>query len=110
MSFAVIYRSYIKSGCEAKYQKNWHIIARYFVENCGAIGSCLHQAEDGMWLAYSRWPDKATRDVAWPGDNDPSEKLPAEVRSAILTIKECKDKSRDLPEICLNVVDDLLLN
>ncbi len=74
--FAVIYRAYIKTGMEEEYQKYWHKIATYFIENCGALGSCLHKTEEGYWLAYSRWPDKATRDAAWPSDAAPSNQSP----------------------------------
>jgi hypothetical protein len=69
--FAIIYRSYVLPGYESQYKDNWYTIANYFVKYRGAIGSCLHQAEDGMYLAYSRWPDKKTRDASWPqsGEN-----------------------------------------
>lgn len=107
--FAVIYRSYIKPELENEYQKLWKQIAEYFIERRGAIGSCLHKTEDGIWLAYSRWPDKAIRDASWPGENAPSETLPNEIREAIVKIKECGDPDRKLPEICMEVVDDLLL-
>jgi hypothetical protein len=63
--FAVIYRSYLIPGSETNYKKHWHKIARYFVEQRSAIGSTLHQTEEGLWVAYSRWPDKATRDASW---------------------------------------------
>lgn len=106
--FAVIYRGYIQKEKEEDYQKNWHRIASYFIEHCGALGSCLHKTEDGMWLAYSRWPDKATRDAAWPGENAPSDKLPNDIRQAILAIKNCADQEKKFPEICMEVVDDLL--
>ena len=106
--FAVIYQGYVKVGQEFEYQKAWNTVARYFVEKRGAIGSCLHRTSDGMWLAYSRWPDKKTRDASWP-DKNPSGELPDEIRNAILTIKDCLDEERKLPEICMEVVDDLFL-
>src|ERR1700674_3741273 len=105
--FAVIYRGYIIAGLEEEYQELWSKIARYFVEHRGAIGSCLHRTSDGLWVAYSRWPDKATRDASWPGDHAPSEELPEDIRRAVLEIKNCIDKERILPEICLEVVEDL---
>lgn len=105
--FAVIYQSYIKSGLEQEYQQLWNQIACYFVEHRSAIGSCLHKTADGMWLAYSRWPDKATRDAAWPGESTPCEDLPNEIRKAILDIRNCIDQNRKIPEVCLEVVDDL---
>lgn len=107
--FAVIYRGFVKPECEAEYQKLWHHIAEYFIQHCGAIGSCLHQAEDGMWLAYSRWPDKATRNAAWPGENTESKRsFPDDIQKAIIMLKEYLDPDRKLPEICMTVMDDLL--
>lgn len=107
--FAVIYRGYLKVGREAEYRQAWSIVARYFVEQCGALGSSLHRADDGLWVAYSRWPDKKTRDAAWPSaDTPPSTALPSLIREAILTIKDCNDQDRRLPDICMEVVEDLL--
>lgn len=106
--FAAIYRGYVKAGRESEYQKAWHIVTKYFIEQRGAIGSSLHQASDGLWVAYSRWPDRQTRDASWPGEGAPSDELPPEIRNAILTIKDCMDQDRKLPDICMEVVDDLL--
>lgn len=106
--FAVIYRSYIKPEFEIEYQKLWNQIANYFIKYRGALGSCLHKTEEGVWLAYSRWPDKATRDASWPGDNAPANDLPDAIKEVIIKIKECGDPDRKLPEICMEVVDDLL--
>lgn len=107
--FAVIYQGYVKSGREVEYREAWNLVARYFVEKRGAIGSCLHRTSEGLWVAYSRWPDKKTRDASWPGDNAPSEELPHEIHKAILTIKDCLDQTQKFPDICMEVVDDLLL-
>ena len=108
--FAVIYQGYVKSGREVEYKQAWNKIAKYFVERRGAIGSCLHRTSDGLWVAYSRWPDKETRDASWPGEDAPSNELPPEIRKAVLTIKDCLDQTRKLPDICMEVVDDLLLH
>ncbi len=104
--FAVIYRGYLKPEREADYQSAWRQVASYFVERRGALGSTLHRAEDGMWVAYSRWPDRATRDASWPGENAPSEELPDEIRNAILVLKDCIDPERKLPDICMDVVSE----
>jgi hypothetical protein len=106
--FAVIYQGYIKSGREREYQEAWNKIAQFFVDQRGAIGSCLHRTNDGLWIAYSRWPDRQTRDASWPGENTPSSELPSEIRNAVLTLKDCLDQERKIPEICMEVVDDLL--
>lgn len=107
--FAVLYRFYIIPGAESDYQRLWNQIVNYFIVYRGAIGSCLHKAEDGLWLAYSRWPDKAARDASWPGEGEPSESLPEEIKMAIVKIKTCIDQDRKLPEIWMEVVDDSLL-
>jgi hypothetical protein len=108
--FAVIYQGYVKTGREIEYKKAWHRIACYYIDCRGALGSCLHEGEKGLWLAYSRWPDKQTRDAAWPGENRiPSPALPEDIKEAITTLKDCLDKERKLPEIYLNVVDDMLI-
>ncbi len=109
-NFAVIYRAYLKPGRESDYQKAWQIVARYFVKCRGAIGSCLHRTTDGMWVAYSRWPDQKTRDVSWPGESAPSTELPQEIQEAVLVIQDCHDPERKLPCICMEVMNDLLLS
>lgn len=108
--FAVIYQGYLKPGRENEYQEAWNKVAQYFIEYRGAIGSCLHRTSDGLWVAYSRWPDKKTRDHSWPGENSPSEELPLEIRNAVLTIKDCLDSDRKVPDLCMEVVNDLLLS
>lgn len=107
--FVVIYQGYIKPGKENEYQDAWNKVAQYFIEYRGAIGSCLHRTSDGLWVAYSRWPDKKTRDNSWPGENAPSEELSLEIRNAVLTIKDCLDSDRKIPDLCMEVVNDLLL-
>jgi hypothetical protein len=108
--FAVIYRAFIKPSLESTYQTAWREVASYFIKHRGSYGSSLHKTEDGMWLAYSRWPDKATRDASWPGENAPDDVLPEQVKNAIMAIQNCIDQTKKLPEICMEVVDDLLHN
>ncbi len=106
--FAVIYRSYLKEGMEAEYQLCWEKIARYFVKEKGAYGSTLHRVDDGMWLAYSRWPSKELRDAAWPVDGELKATLPSEIQQAILGLNSCRDLSRIIPEICMNIINEII--
>jgi len=108
--FAVIYRSYIKPELEEEYQKLWNQVASYFIQHRGAIGSCLHKTEDGIWLTYSRWPDKATRDASWSSDSNTVNDLPNDIKKSIIRMKDCGDWNPKLSEICMEVVDDLLCN
>lgn len=110
--FAVIYRFKLQPHQEQDYPVYWRTIAEYFVEKRGAIGSALHKTEDGLWLAYSRWPDKATRDASWPGDDAPADELPEKIRETIQKMQAFKVENAHLEkydEICMQVVDDLLL-
>lgn len=110
--FAVIYRFTLKPHQEVIYQQYWHKIATYFAQERGAIGSCLHKGDDNLWVAYSRWPDKATRDATWPGDNAPNEELPEDIRDTIQKIQAITIENQDLKkydEICLEVVEDLFI-
>lgn len=63
-----------------------------------------------MWIAYSRWPDQKTRDISWFGENAPSNELPQEIREAIIVIQDCLGLERKLFDICMEVVNDLLVN
>lgn len=107
--FAVIYQGYLKPGTEDAYQAAWHIVAHYFKAKRGALGSCLHKTADDMWVAYSRWPDKATRDASWPGENAPSDELPEHVKDAVRIIQQCLDPNRKIPDITMDLVSDLLV-
>ena len=107
--FAVIYKGSILPGKEEEDKKLWHQVATYFKEHRGALGSCLHKAEDGEWVAYSRWPDKQTRDASWPGEESLPNGLNSEIQSAIQQLKECIDPNKPFQEICMTIMDDLLI-
>ena len=110
--FAVIYKFKLKPAQEELYQYHWHKIAHFFIEHRGAIGSCLHKGDKGLWVAYSRWPDKQTRDASWPGEKSPDKTLPEDIRHSIQIMQTIKKENKDLEEayeeICLEVVNDLL--
>jgi hypothetical protein len=60
--FAVIYRWRLHTGAEESFVDGWTRVTRAIDAECGSYGSRLHQAEDGTWVAYARWPDAATRE------------------------------------------------
>ncbi len=106
--FAVIYRAYLNPGHEEEFQEAWNTVAAYFVQKRGALGSLLHRTEEGLWVAYSRWPSKALRDASWPGENAPSGELPGKIRAAVIAIQKCIDQERKIPEICMELVTEVL--
>jgi len=104
--FAVIYRVFVKPDLEETFQKHWKAVATYFVEERGALGSSLHRSENGMWIAYSRWPDRKTRDSSWPAEGEQANpSFPAKVKEAIKGLKTCFKE--ELPQICMDVVEDV---
>ncbi len=112
--FAVIYQCYVKEGREQEYCKVWNLIACYFKEKRGALGSCLHKTSDNLWVAYSRWPDQKTRDASWPSENVLQEnvlqdQMPEEMIKNIRALKDCIDDTRKIPEIRMEVIDNYFL-
>ncbi len=104
--FAVIYRGSVYPELERDYLALWSQITEYFMTHRNAIGSCLHKTDKGEYIAYSRWPDKQTRDASWGADanvnNEP------EIAFAIEQFKKCIDRTKPFDEICMDVVQDLL--
>lgn len=103
---AVIYRGRIPSEHEAEYRELWQRIAAYFITHRGALGSRLHRTADGEFLAYSCWPDKATRDASWPGDDAPNDLLPDEIKATIVRLKSLA--SEPFEETIMEVLEDKL--
>ena len=59
--FAVIYPWRLKSGMEGQFADGWDRVTRAIHQTCGSYGSRLHRCDDGMWLAYARWPDETAQ-------------------------------------------------
>ncbi len=58
IGFAVIYRWRLKPGLEHQFIEYWSKATQLIMKERGALGSRLHQAEDGTWISYARWPSK----------------------------------------------------
>jgi len=57
-TFAVIYRWRIRDGHEDRFQRAWATLTEALKARRGALGSRVHQGEDGLWIAYAQWPDR----------------------------------------------------
>ena len=66
VGFVVIYRWRLHPGKEQQFQREWEINTPLFIHQSDALGSRLHRSEDGTWLAYAQWPDKATWEKSTP--------------------------------------------
>jgi hypothetical protein len=60
VGFIVIYRWRLHADMEKRFQEIWSRNTPQIALRCGGLGSRLHKAEDGTWLAYAQWPDKET--------------------------------------------------
>lgn len=56
--FVVLYRWRIQAGKEEQLRAAWVGATKKIMARYGALGSRLHHAEDGSWVAYAQWPDK----------------------------------------------------
>ncbi|WP_351229128.1 antibiotic biosynthesis monooxygenase [Streptomyces sp. NPDC002133] len=93
--FAVIYRWRLHQGKEQQFASSWDRMTEKIHDHCGSYGSRLHQADDGTWVAYARWPDASAR-----------ERCPGVDPEALSSMREAIAES--LPEIRCHVIDDLL--
>lgn len=106
--FAVIYKGAIPPQDEARYRALWSMVAAFFIEHRGAMGSRLHKTADGMLLAYSCWPNQKARDDSWPKDGEPNASFPEDIK---LAIKEMKSLALEpFEEIPMQVLEDKLFN
>ncbi len=56
--FAVIYQWRLHKGLEEQFQNAWATTTELFMAERGALGSRLHHAGDGTWVAYAQWPSR----------------------------------------------------
>lgn len=57
--FAVLYCWRLVEGREQEFADAWARVTEAIRHERGGLGSCLHRAQDGTWVAYARWPDRA---------------------------------------------------
>ena len=96
--FIALYRWKLREGQEEKFREGWRRRTVEIYRKCGSLGSRLHRAEDGTWVAYAQWPDKraweAAREVGVTDTEAPS------------MMKESIEVS--YPQMLLEVADDLI--
>ncbi|MCD6045816.1 MAG: hypothetical protein K0R48_979 [Gammaproteobacteria bacterium] len=103
--FAVIYRAFVYPHLDEEYRLHWKTIVEYFTTHCGAIGSTLHKTAAGEYIAYSRWPNRETRDRFW-GDTA-THAFDEDIQNVIVKLKACLDMSKPYDEIEMEVVEAL---
>lgn len=62
--FAVIYRWRVIPGLAAQFEAAWAAGTAAISREFGGLGSRLHKADEGIYIAYAQWPDKAAWEKA----------------------------------------------
>jgi hypothetical protein len=96
--FAVIYRWRLKPGTESQFASAWAERTRAIMSQEGGLGSRLHRADNGWFVAYAQWPSRKVWE-AFMATISPPSLAGTLMRNGI----EVSDEP-----ICLEVVDDLL--
>jgi heme-degrading monooxygenase HmoA len=96
--FAVIYRWKVVPGGETEFVSAWEALTHRLRDEAGALGSRLHRAEDGSFLAYAQWPDRQTWEAARDGPA-PDEDLAGRMTAVV---------AERLEPVLLEVENDLL--
>jgi len=83
--FYVLYRWRLHPGQEANFAQAWSEATHLIRTHRGGLGSALSRAPDGSYVAYARWPDRATwkraGEIPLP-ENDAFAKMAAAVVSS----------------------------
>ena len=96
--FVVIYRWRLKPDMEVPFAAAWAERTRAVVSNEGGLGSRLHRAADGLFVAYAQWPSRTAWEAFMRTTAPPS---PAGIQ-----MRSCIDSSEE--PLCLDVLCDLL--
>ena len=96
--FIAVYRWKLKEGREQIFREGWRRRTEEIYRRCGSLGSRLHRAEDGTWVAYAQWPDRRT----W----EDASRVTAADTDAVKLIRESVEMSH--PALLMEVADDLL--
>ena len=62
--FVALYRWKLTEGQEEKFREGWRRRTEEIYRKCGSLGSRLHRAGDGTWVAYAQWPDRRAWEAA----------------------------------------------
>jgi|AGTN01.1.fsa_nt_gi Antibiotic biosynthesis monooxygenase. len=71
--FAVIYHFRVREGHEQQFQESWCKRTEEIKAAHGGLGSRLHQASDGRWIAYAQWPSREAWETAGKSTGESSQ-------------------------------------
>ena len=66
IGFTVIYRWRLHAGRERVFRAAWEEVTKELMARRGALGSRLHKADDGTWVAYAQWANREAWEAPRP--------------------------------------------
>lgn len=64
--FIALYEFKVKTGFERQFEDNWSIVTEHIYKVRGSLGSRLHKAQDGTYVAYAQWPNEDQYNLETP--------------------------------------------
>ena len=58
VGFVAIYRWRVHPEKREQFQRAWFAVTQSIKADRGGLGSRLHQADDGTFVAYAQWPNR----------------------------------------------------
>ena len=97
--FHVVYRWRLHEGSEADFRAAWAAMTKAIRRERGGLGSRLHLADDGWWVAYAAWPDRAHWEAMQAATQSILPDAAAVMRAAV---------AESAPPLLLEPLEDLL--
>jgi quinol monooxygenase YgiN len=97
--FCVLYKFTVKPGYADHFRHHWAAVTQWYYRNAGSLGSRLHRASTGEFIAYAQWQTR----VQWEQHR---ERADAELQTHRQAMREACEKMEVLYE--LEVTDDLI--
>jgi quinol monooxygenase YgiN len=97
--FCVLYKFTVKPGCTDQFHHHWTAVTQWYYRNAGSLGSRLHRASTGEFIAYAQWASRAQ----WEQQR---ERVDAELQAHRQAMREACEQIEVLYE--LEMTDDYL--
>jgi quinol monooxygenase YgiN len=81
--YCVVYVWRVTSGHEQRFEEAWRELTTLIRDEFGALGSRLHQRDDGVWFAYAQWSSYDE----WARDRNRSPRM----RELGLVLRQCAE-------------------
>ncbi len=94
--FIVVNRMRVKPDQRQTFSVCWRTATETIQERCGSNGSRLHVTDDGDYVEYQQWPDRATWQAC---------EAPADLRDVLRRMREACDVWERVYE--MEVAEDL---